>query len=456
LHLFRFLIALSLLFLFACGGSGQRQEVRDKLVLVREQIRIMDAELAPTDDIGKQLLAQSSDNLKRVERLLIEDEIQQASTMLDTIAKRLAEHTRDMSDDQGESASFFTHFGVVSFSSDGVTYKDITEAQSTREIRSIKTNTRSGVKLNFAGAISLELGSNAQLDFVSNDSNSLEAVLIRGLLNANQSKAMPKLHVTLGGQKVSASQVPFSAEFSNQDLIKRRYFAVYVGEASAKDLSDQDQNVAAEQALWWGVAGPELIELVPRPVVDNPTPNETVGIQKETGKARVHFRWHANAPTPRFQLQVSEQPNFFTRIFDDQNLTGNGEFVILDPGLAYYRVRGVTEEGVPGPFTETQKLTVSANQLAAVDSGEYVPPVGPEVTDLQIEIIGETVIVTGKTNRETTKVSVNGIGAVMMDAGKFRAIVTFTRYGKQEVSVLALDPATGGETIVTREVMIGN
>lgn len=457
LRMVRYFVGLSLLLLVACGSSAQHQEVRSKLALVREQIRIMDAELAPTDDIGNQLLEQSSENLKRVERLLIEDEIQQALTMLDSITKRLAAHSQETSSDPVESASFYSHFGLVKFSEDGLNYTDISEVQQIDQIRSIKTSTRSGVRLNFAGSVSLELGANGQIDFTNSGKDTVDAVLVRGVLVANQSKPVPFLQVTLGGYKARVSSHPFEAEFSNQDLVKRRYIAVYMGTVSGTNFDGETHEIKVDQALWWAISGPEPISLVQRPTLDNPAPNETIGIVEATGKAKPHFRWHANTPTPRFQLQVSDQPSFFTRIYDNANLISNGEFVELEPGLVYFRVRGLTDEGVPGPFTETYKLNISANQLVAqVGEKEYVPPKGPEITNVQIEIIGDTAIVTGQTDKPTNKISVNGIGAVMMENGKFRAIVTFTGFGIQDVRVVGLDPATGGETTVVRKVNVGD
>lgn len=452
----RFLTGFCLVLLMACGNSAQRQEVRNQLALVREQIRIMDAELAPTDDVGKQLLSQSSDNLKRVERLLIEDELIQASTMLDNIAKRLAEHTQKISGDNVDSgSSFYSHFGLVTFSEDGQNFRDITEVETIQQIRSVKTSTRSGVRLNFTGAVSFELNANSQVDFVPVGADRVDALLTRGVVVVSQSKATPAVSVSVGGIKVNVVSAPFIAEFSNQELVKRRYVGVHVGKAEWLQIGGTPEPIAADQALWWGKAGAELVALVQRPVVDNPSNNETIGIQESTGKSKVHFRWHANSPTPRFQLQVGTQPNFFTRVYDNANLTGNGQFVELDPGLYYFRVRGITDEGVPGPFTETFKLTVSANQLSTVSEVEYVAPKGPDINNVHIEVIGETAIITGQTNKPTNKISVNGIGAVMMEDGKFRAIVTFTNYGMQDVTVVGLDPATGGESSVSRQVNVG-
>jgi hypothetical protein len=191
------------------------------------------------------------------------------------------------------------------------------------------------------------------------------------------------------------------------------------------------------------------------PALEIPDNGTSVAADEFGGDASIDFRWTSRVHTMKYHIQISNSEYFITRVDENRSLPRadwNGKF---PPGRYFWRVRGVSDNGLPGPFSEIRQFTVRppGAEILPEDTGKRRErPSGPPVNDLDIEVINTMVIVSGKTN-EGAKVSVNGVSAAM-EQGSFRAVINFNRAGEHNVRIISINPGSNAETIIERKVEI--
>lgn len=441
---------ISILFLTLSCGSSNKDEIYSKLAEVRSKIARMEAEVSVTDDEAIAELENLKSRLEKVEDLLIEDEFERAETALAFIQESL--------DGGGEGGEGFAGagrmeiVGRVRYKKTGDEDWSILEDRTpVEEIAELSVEIRSGLKIQPEKGVTVTLWPQTDVSLERGTNNRIAVHLERGLAEIRTSDAggidlmLDRAHLAL---KPSSEMT-----ISKDKLNNVSYAALYRGACPWEERGNEGK-LAEGEALFWDKRDlRRVVSLPPRPRSEDPGPGEAIGAG-DAGSASVRFRWLTDAYVETFQLQISEDALFAARSFDDASISGAFSDVSLPPGRYFWRVRGLSSEGAGGPFSPVQTFEVRTGMPTGSNPDLDTPkPEGPNLRGIRIELVGSTVIVTGKTD-PGSRVSVNGVVALTDDDGKFRAVVTFTADGKQTCQIIALNPRTGGETVIDRQVEI--
>ena len=246
-------------------------------------------------------------------------------------------------------------------------------------------------------------------------------------------------------------------EMRNEVLTQTRYMAVFKGHVSWKE-GEKDGIISRYGGLKWNKSFRRPVTLPTRVDIDGPNDGKNIFLDGQE-QATVPFRWSSKSMTPEYQLQISDHREFATRVYDRANIKLASIDVPLGAGSYFWRIRGFSKENVPGPFSKIYSFKVMDGFQAdnpQVETAEQKPAPsepGPPLRNIDVRVISTMVIVSGAT-AEDARVNVNGVAAVMMEAGKFRAIINFEVEGKQTLRITATNPETSAETVVDKTVKI--
>ncbi|MCB1050074.1 MAG: DUF4398 domain-containing protein [Acidobacteria bacterium] len=437
----RILIVGLCLGLLACGGGKKAEELRLEISQSRANLKKLEELVTPDNVEATQILGEARQDLEKAELLLIEDDFDEVRQLIAKVNARLNPFLegRDQSD-VGAQLQLKDVLGEVRLGPSAAEASRVAPKTRLESGAFLKTGIRSAALLNLFEGSSLQVNDQTEIEFGKLDLVTRSAVMTlnRGSFSLDQTGPRNTLHLYAQAQQFTWSDSG-NFEVSLDPLGKLNYFAVYAGSAqwSGKSINGL---IGSDQALWWGNTQQTIIDLPSRPELNSPNKHEVITLPPGERRSTVKFRW-SSAALSSFQLQVSTDPQFLTRLFDQRGLDKGSFDLELDAGSYFWRVRGESKEHIPGAFSEVSGFTIKAG--AVLEKAK--PKEGPPLKIIKIELINNLAIVSGKTSARAY-VSANSVKAVMNDDGTFRVIVNFARSGEQELEVVARDDQ-GGETI---------
>ena len=440
--------------LVACGGS-KRDEVYARIAEINKDLYDLETKTSPRDQETLAIIEECRDLLQNVQHAIIEDDYKKAMFLLDTATEKLAQAGGKKPKKAPKTNLAIRPFGDVTFQGESGGFIKLTEDRDIAELRAVKTGARSGLVLKPFENVNLFLPPQSECRILGFEPKRqrISLAVDNGELILDKKGAGGEISIEVNDSRISARNQA-SLEVKNQPLAKRRYVALFEGRATWEDGGETGL-LEKYSGLQWDSGSRMQIQLPITPNIEAPEAGQTFTAEA-SGKARIAFRWSTRAFVPRYHLQVSANEHFLTRVFDKQNLTTASARVDLKHGKYYWRIRGYSNEGVPGPFTETRELKVAQTDQDDPTGAGQKPREevdGPPIRNLKIEVLSTMVIVGGRTTADA-KVTVNGVAAVMMDEGSFRAILNFNDEGQHDLRILATDNKTGGETILEKKVQI--
>ncbi len=436
---------LAALLLTGCWSSAPRQDVIAKLERAEQQVRELEAR-AESDRTTAKLAANSRDQIERARELIIEADFNGAAEILDVLNNRLAEGA---STSPGSIAEPGVH-GLVEYKVKGENaWRRYTGAENLADAKALRSGVRSAAFLDLPVGGELLVHPQTELAFVRFDSTQTHLRLDKGVATLDKTSGREVVLELEGYQARSTQDVLL--ELSLQTLIDARYIAVHRGSTPWNEAGENGLLNAGSGFAWIEDKRRE-VSLPLAPAIDKRDLERTVYVSANE-KAAVSLRWFSNVFIPECQVQVSAHPRFVIRVFDRMGIrTGDAE-AMLPPGDYYWRVRGFNQENTPGPFSKTAKLSVRVGTAKNLAGDPTVSDMTPLLSDLDVEVINTMAIISGRTSSDS-RVRVNGVAAVMLDAGKFRAIVNFDRAGNHSLRIVATNMNNGAETVAERKVLI--
>jgi hypothetical protein len=205
-------------------------------------------------------------------------------------------------------------------------------------------------------------------------------------------------------------------------------------EAGQRIRAQADGSLSAKQAL---PGTPRLLTPSDQRVYvfENPSTESLTLIWEKLGRARY------------YQLMISDQPLFSTTLYDAKRAEQQATLEGIAPGLYHWKVAGISESGIQGPFSEVRSFRISSQRIR--DRTDTEPP-KLEITEFVA--VGQMIVINGATEPGATLwIDSNKID-VYRD-GSFNAVVRLRREGLNEVLLVAQDNA-GNETKMTRSAFV--
>lgn len=410
---------------------------------MRAQVEQMDR-TASADDQGVQsLIRQCRKALDEAKGLAIEDDYGKAMDLLARVERDIKPFLegREIVNPQVQDLRFLDVKGDVKVKGKEGVWRDLGGDLLPAEGITIKTGIRSSVRLStFSGSI-LEMPAQSILEWIEIDAvrRGMYVELRRGFFVYDQKTSNPILKVRLNRQDIVIS-TPALAEFGNDNGMV--YCALHRGSASCEGM---ESRIMEGEAWILGSSTPRKVGIPQSPVADSPANHQTFGVDPETGKGKIPFRWHTSDLVRSYQLQVATTPDFTVREYDDTSLTGGSLDLDLETGIYFWRVRGISQDRVPGAFSSVGRFDVENRPQKVEENGAFVrKPTGPAIRNVKVELISGQAIVSGRTSPDAV-VTINGVKAIMEMDGRFSVIVSFMREGEQWVEIIARN-AEGQET----------
>lgn len=443
-----------LMLITACGGGISKEEVEANLANTRKKVQAFESRLSPGDSEGLDLVEICREKIVLASRVLVEGDAEKSKAILDEINFNL---DRYMGNIKGaEKIKTFEIFGSVKYENNSGEWLSLTTQDKLEAVKKFDVAGRSGLRMHLFKNTKIFLNSQTSVQVTAYDGKAkrLLASLDNGEVVIEKAKGDGVIEIEMSKYKFVISE-DCHAEFRCVPLVNSVYVSVFegsmkwVGQGGSGSLFRYD-------AFRWKDYDATLIQIPAAPDVMGPEHESKVGIDLATGEATVPFRWRSNTFVENYHLQVSESPQFITRVYDNQRINRSRVDVNLPKGTYFWRVRPLSKTDVPGAFTKTTELHVGVYENMGNNSKESaktsdIP--GPKLTNLDYNLIGMTVIVSGKT-QPGIRVNVNGVAAVLDEDGSFQAIVNFDGGGEQVVRIMAMNPETGGETILDKKVQV--
>ena len=444
-------VSLGFLLVLMFGGCGpSKDDLLQKLENVRQKAKTIELQSGSDDEHVKSLIAQCDKEMETVQDLIIENEYGKAMRILDKVSRDLDQfQTRPKESERVRPSDREAQvFGKVEIRKiGGAGFERMPNNVKPGEIEVLRTDIRSGVVLHLFNETQLVLPAQSEIALEGYDDarRRLRIQLNKGTLFLKK-EGGSRIVLTMEGFRAE-SEGRAETELTHEVLTGHRYMVVADGDFSWQ-FGDKKGGLGRNQGLLWRDGDVQLIVTPSRPKIDAPEHQAT--IEPAEGETIVPFRWHTAVHVPEFQLQVSHHPEFVTRVLDRTNLKNGAFDGPLPRGSYYWRVRGFSPEGVPGPYSISSMFTIEKGEGNAAKAA---PSVGPPIAGVNIEIINTMVIISGRTAPEA-KVNVNGVTAVMMDGGRFRAILNFLEEGSHDLRIVATDGTTAAETVEERKIRI--
>ncbi|MDJ0838839.1 MAG: hypothetical protein QNK37_20135 [Acidobacteriota bacterium] len=453
-EMFRSFTLLTVVFFGACGTSD-KANLTEQLAETRLKLSRLEARSSTTDVNALALIEKTNKRLKQVEDLIIESEYEQASDLLRLIDSSLTRFMEEgRTDDLGNPTRRIALMGRVTYEVVGEedSWSPLKEEVAPKAITGLRTAIRSGVFVAFPNGPGVTLGSEAELLVKRNARRRYMMDLNRGTAQLVLEGGEP-MQLRLGNILLDI-QGPGVIEAANQVLTGNRQVSVYKGRVTWDGPVERHDFSDLEGMRW---TGDEMTRTnlpgAPRPQSPDEDGMVYTNNQETTS---VLFQWYSSGSRSTSQLQVSAQPYYFTRIFDNAVIPDEQVKVVLKPGVYYWRARSMGKNRIPGPFSKSRKLIVSketgTTQTTATKK-EKPKAKGPEISDVSFEIFKPTVLVSGQTVAGS-RVRVNGETAVVMDDGRFRSVINMAEAGQQMLRIEAMDPVTGNTTTWEKEIII--
>ncbi len=430
---------LALSMIWGCGSS--KGTLLEQLGRLQQEVHALERK-ASGDAATLKLVQQCRLDLQRAEDLLVEGNTDEAKMLLEQIQSRLSKPDTTQETKATGPLSIEGTATWLAFGQDR--YQTLTENVSPREIQRIRSGIRSAVHMEL-GPISINLPGQSEIIFNKPPSkNGLDLELIKGNLSMERKSGSESKFLL---EDLKATMTSSGAlDLANHKLTNNQWLALYRGELSWQ-AGDANGSLSAGEGLvlstdkTWSV-----ISLPLAPHTSHPADQQTVN------GANVVFRW-LGSPDYIYQIQVSKTKDFKELDYDRIDLKGGEAVTNLPPGAYLWRVRGFAKGSVPGPFSAPSLFTVEQPGENANKTDEPPQTRGPYIRGLDVEVISDTVIVTGRT-KPGSRISVNGTTAMVEEDGSFRAIINFTSSGLHKVITKSVSSDSGAETVVEKKVKI--
>lgn len=449
-------LLLLMTLLVACGNSGDEKEaLAEQINHVNEQVQLLESQTSATDLDATAKLERIKEDMRSVEDLIIEEDYGRAKTSLTALTERLRALRASQTDNRGTLD--LQPFGKVEVKKRGATdFTEIDNLVDLADIAVIRTGVRSALQLNPPNSSShFFLSARTELKMATYEVG--DGVFAFELEQGEFSFNLDKKHTV--DLKLNAWKATIkgggAGEMSRIPVTHSSHIALYKGSTSWQEGSETGL-LSKYHALHWQDGKRESSQVPVAPSLDLPKNRDTV-LTAQAAPREIAFRWHSEIFIPSFHFQLSDQALFVTRLEDKMGVTSGGFELQLPPGVYFWRVRGISDQGIPGPFSNTFKFQITENagaKLAQLPDGAPAEKVkGPPIRNLEVEVLGGMAIISGHTDANAA-VNVNGVAAVMIDAGQFSAVVNFTQRGEHNLRIIAADKETGGETVIERKVKI--
>ncbi|MCB1045301.1 MAG: hypothetical protein KDC35_20335 [Acidobacteria bacterium] len=432
--------AVLLVLLFACGGNNEANKVREQLMNAREQLELLESNKDGNPDV-RAFIDESRHKLSEADLKLIEDDTSGARELVDHVLKDLERLRR------GEDVRIKGKIGFGASSGLVRVDRGLGMEQWTPEIKpepgmTIETGVRSSIHLNLAAGSRMMIGSSSRVHIDRVQGEHLNLSVDEGLVVVNHRGGSTE--VAFRDHKFKLDP-PATMEIASSDSSHGDYVSIQSGRAEWVG-GGITGTLSSNQSLTWDGDGRVLVDLPSAPILDAPVGNQSFPATSVESPVNVKFDWHIRQPVPSYQIQVANT-NRFEEIIKDTVLPDNSLQVELTAGVYFWRVRAISDSGIPGTFSPISQVRVEVAQSGTTSTSD-----GPKIYDTQIEIIADTAIVKGRSVKDAV-ISVNGVKAVMNMDGTFSVIVNFKRAGTQWVEIIARD-SRGRETISRHKVEV--
>jgi len=441
------LVFLGLLML-SCG-SEEKENLLSQLNETRTKLGRVEGRAGPSDTDVLALVDQTRSDLAEIEDLIIESRYEEATALLSETDRSLTRFLNQGTLDVAAPSQPLQVHGRVSYTTrNDDTFRDLESTENPKRIASVRTGIRSGVFMELASEVSVQLASESELGIepIRGPDKAYVFDLVSGTL-VLEIESGSRVELVLATRNLDI-RGPASIEVANLALTDTQLISVFRGRVTWKEGLD-NRELTDLQGLRWKGAEEREGSLPGRPRPNAPEDNETI-YTGNSENAAINFDWRAGV-AGRVQLQVSEEPFFFSRVFDRQNLEG-AQTIRLEPGTYYWRVRSFTTTRLPGPYTKTLRFSVSRGSGPQQSGGDAGKPrgEGPPIENVQMEIFKPTMLVTGRT-AAGAKVRINGDAAVVSEDGKFQSVINIVS-GKQTLRIEATDLRTGFSRVWEKEI----
>jgi hypothetical protein len=171
----------------------------------------------------------------------------------------------------------------------------------------------------------------------------------------------------------------------------------------------------------------------------------------DLGRSEVVLRWSAVKDATQYQFEIARSRLFVPDSIAIRQARPKTETKIRvdEPGLYFWRVQSVKLEPRPleSGWTVPRRFKVVGEAEKAEKTG-----VPPDLVVYRPQVIGTTVIVSGKTE-PGAKVTVNGEGADVDSTGVFRKVINLPGGGVQPITIRAVG-SSGLETLRKESVLV--
>lgn len=452
---FRCAMLLLLTFVVACGNSGgEKEALAEQINHVNEQVQLLESQTSATDLDATAKLERIKEDMRSVEDLIIEEDYTRAKRSLSALTERLRALRASQTDNRGTLD--LQPFGKVEVKKRGeADFSEIDNLIDLSNVAAIRTSTRSALQLNPPNSTT-HFFLSAQTELKVSTYEVSDGVFSFELVQGEFSFNVDKNHnLDLQMNQWKASLKGGAGELSHIPVTHSSHAALYKGSAKWQEGSETGL-LSKYHALHWQDGKREGSQVPVAPSLDLPKNRDSILTAKGAPR-EIAFRWHSEIFIPSFHFQLSDQALFVTRLEDKMGVTSGGLELELPPGVYFWRVRGISDQGIPGPFSNTFKFQITENagaKLAQAGDGSPKAKVkGPPIRNLEVEVLGGMAIISGRTDANAA-VNVNGVAAVMIEAGQFSAVVNFTQRGEHNLRIIAANKETGGETVIERKVKI--
>ena len=155
----------------------------------------------------------------------------------------------------------------------------------------------------------------------------------------------------------------------------------------------------------------------------------------QNGFAAVALRWETNPESASYQVELSEDSLFVSKIEVRDDLPSSRlEIPDLKVGTYYWRVAGISPQKIVGLPTQVRQFQILGQ---AEESRETIQQNPPKLKIQGIQVQGKVAIISGSTERDAT-IKVNGEMAIVdKDDGQFNFVMKFPGPGVYAITVAA-------------------
>ncbi len=230
--------------------------------------------------------------------------------------------------------------------------------------------------------------------------------------------------------------------------------STFKGQATLSTTGGQTVTLGERERAVAAKAGGSIGEKqhLPEPPLPLDPPDNTL---YELGRKDVVLRWSPVKDATVYQLQIARSrlfvPDSLLASIEPPRTRTEARMKVNEPGLYFWRLQALRREPreVASGWSAARRFKIVSPDTAVEKSG-----VPPDLVVYRPQVIGTTVIVSGKTEPGAT-VTVAGETADMDPSGVFRKVITLSGEGVMTITIRAVN-AAGLETLRKESVLVQN